>query len=345
MVLLLKSSGIVESKTVTVVPLSSTNHSKWKIQSEMALIRDGLWGCVNETETVPMEGVEAQANFAARHDKALATIVLAIMPSLLYLTGADPTDPVVVWKALTDQFQRKTWVNKLDLKQKLFSMRLREGGSVQDHIKYMIEMCDELSVIGEAISEEALVVYLLASLPANYSVLVTALETSAEVHRLTVVRECLLHEETKMKSKSNQLGQEEAITSSIKKKQRCHYCNKFGHFNKECEEFAKVKGHSRPPQINRKNKMGAFKVTITAEDENSTDNESTGLMAQHALSTEANTHNQWISDCGATCQTYNEETNFSSYQTLDTPLNIIFGDGRNLQAIGCGDIVLKMNLP
>ena len=37
--------------------------------------------------------------------------------------------------------------------------------------------------------------------------------------------------------------------------------------------------------------MEAFKVTITADDENSTDSESTCLMAQHALSTESNTHN------------------------------------------------------
>ena len=75
-VLLQKSSGMAESKTVTVVPLSSTNYSKWKIQCKMALIRDGLWGIVNETETAPTEEAEAQAKFLPRRDKALATIVL-----------------------------------------------------------------------------------------------------------------------------------------------------------------------------------------------------------------------------------------------------------------------------
>ena len=59
-------------------------------------------------------------------------------------------------------------------------MRLAEGGSVQDHIKYMTEICDELSVIGETTSEEDRVVYLLASLPESYNVLVTALVASAE---------------------------------------------------------------------------------------------------------------------------------------------------------------------
>ena len=46
--------------------------------------------------------------------------------------------------------------------------------------------------------------------------------------------------------------------------------------------------------------MGVFKVTITAEDENSTDSESAGLIAQLSLSTESNIHNQWIIDSGAT---------------------------------------------
>ena len=120
----------------------------------MALIKEGLWNIVNGTETVPDEGAERQAKFAARRDKALAIIVLAIEPSLLYLVGADPTNSVVVWRILADQFQRKTWANKLELKQKLFSMQLAEGGSVQEHIKFMTEICDELSVIGEPIRED-----------------------------------------------------------------------------------------------------------------------------------------------------------------------------------------------
>ena len=67
---------MAESKTVAVVPLNSTNYSTWKIQCKMALIKEGLWDIVNGTETAPTEGVERQAKFAMRRDKALATIVL-----------------------------------------------------------------------------------------------------------------------------------------------------------------------------------------------------------------------------------------------------------------------------
>ena len=61
------------------------------------------------------------------------------------------------------------------------SLRLAEGGPVQEHIKFMSKICDELSAIGENISEEDRVVYLLASLPKSYSTLVTVLEASAFV--------------------------------------------------------------------------------------------------------------------------------------------------------------------
>ena len=92
----------------------------------------------------------------------------------------------------------------------------------------MSEICDELSAIVETVGEEDRVVHLLASLPESYSVLVTALEANADVPSLAIVEEKLLHEETKMKSKPIQ---EEALAVSFKKKLRCHFCNKPGHFN------------------------------------------------------------------------------------------------------------------
>ena len=74
---------MAESKIVAVVPLNSTNYSTWKIQCKMALIKEGLWGIVNGTERAPTENADQHARFAARRDKVLATIVLAITKSAL----------------------------------------------------------------------------------------------------------------------------------------------------------------------------------------------------------------------------------------------------------------------
>ena len=94
----------------------------------------------------------------------LAVVVLSIEPSLLYLLG-DPQDPAIVWDKLAAQFQKKTWANKLALRRKLYSLRLKENQSVQLHIKEMTEVFEELSIVGDPIKEEDRVVHLLASLP------------------------------------------------------------------------------------------------------------------------------------------------------------------------------------
>ena len=344
---------------MAVVPLNSSNYSTWKIQCKMALVKEGLWGIVNGSETAPTEAVQL-VTFTARKDKALATIVLAVEPKLLYLVGADPTDPAVVWKALADQFQRNTWANKLELKRKLFSMRLAEGGSVRDHIKSLTEVYDELSAIDEPVKEEDRVIYLLASLPECYNVLVTALEASADIPSLSVVTERLLHEETKMKSRSDQTSLEGALTVRGKKRLRCHFCNRPGHFKKDCEEFAKVKEQNKhkkdceesakvkeqnkPAHARMKSKMGAFKVTISAEGENSSDSENTGLVVQHAMSADSNAHDQWIFDSGATCHMCNSKAMFSEVHPLRNPINVTLGDGRNLKATGRGKVTLTLKV-
>ena len=102
---------MADGKTV-VVPLTGANYCTWKIQCKMSLMREGLWGIVTKTEAEPDSGTERHAKFVVRRDRALATIVLSLDPSLLYLIG-DPTDPAVVWEKLSTQFQRKTWANRL----------------------------------------------------------------------------------------------------------------------------------------------------------------------------------------------------------------------------------------
>ena len=83
--------------------VNGTNYATWKIQCKMALIRYGLWDIVNMTESVPDPRTETvlHVKYLARRDHALATIVLSMEPSLLYLIE-DPVDPAVVWKKLAE---------------------------------------------------------------------------------------------------------------------------------------------------------------------------------------------------------------------------------------------------
>ena len=109
----------------------------------MALMKENLWKIVEGSETAP--DAEAQADLYAKfvqgRDRTLGTIVISADPLLLYILG-EPKDPVEVWTALSEQFDRKTWANKLELRRRLFSLKLKKGGSVHEHIKQMTDIFD-----------------------------------------------------------------------------------------------------------------------------------------------------------------------------------------------------------
>ena len=186
-----------------IIPLDGKNYPMWKIQCWMALMKDSLWNIVSGIEPLPDEGnADARRNFLTRSDCALAIIVLAVDLSLFYLLG-DFKDPRAVWQKLEEQFQRKTWSNKLQLWRKLYALKLKEREPVNTHIKAMSKIFEALAAIGDAVSEEDRVVHLLASLPDSYNVLVTALEAqSKNVPSWGLVTERLLRQEIKAQRES-----------------------------------------------------------------------------------------------------------------------------------------------
>ena len=329
------------SKSVSIVPLKGSNYPTWKLQCRMVLMKEGLWSIVNDTEQAPGgEDQEKLAKFAARKDRALALIVLSVEPTLLYLLG-DPDDPVAVWKKLSDQFQKKTWANKLQLRKRLYSLKLREGDSVQEHVRKLTEIFDELAVIGSPVEEEDRVVHLLASLPDSYSVLVTALEANSEVPKMEVVTERLLHEERKLKEKdSHGSSSSKALSVSRSKKTipKCFHCGKPGHLKKHCRFLA-------TDHDSGKFKQGKSSVSDTnkASVGRHTENESEVLVVEQVL--QAGVGGNWIVDSGATCQMCCNEKLFSELHPLEKQTDITLGDGHTLQATGQGIVPLMMNLP
>lgn len=276
---------------VSITALKGSNYATWKVQIKMLLIKEDLYGFIDGTLSEPADAAAA-TKFKIRKDKALATIVLSIDPKLLYIIG-DPTEPKTVWDKLQSTFQRKTWANKLSLRRRMYSMKLSDGGSLQDHLKSFIEIFDELAVVGDALSEEDKVINLLASLPESFSTLVTAFETLETAPIFEVITERLLHTDNKLKMKLE--VQTAMVSTSTKKtfgkKVSCYECGKIGHIRKNCYIFIRK----------NKNKENA---NVVNQSENIT-------LVATALNVSSETDStDWVVDSGATQHMCNKESNF-----------------------------------
>ena len=329
-----------------MVPLKGSNYPTWKVQCRMALMRHGLWGIVDGSETAPPQTeVEKHAKYVSKKNKALAIIVLSVEPTLLYLLG-DPQDPVIVWNKLADQFQKKTWANKLALRRKLYSLRLTETQSVQHHIKAMTELFEELSIVGDPIKEEDRVVHLLASLPASYDVLVTALEANEEVPKMEMVTERLLRVELKLKEKEicgADAGDARALTmkQARKKGPRCNHCGKIGHIKRNCFELQKKK---EEPCFKKKPHKACTTVERFQSNDGDSDSDVVALVARESALSSTNKEKKysWIIDSGATSHMCRESDAFTECMKLTQPEEILLGDGTVVRAAGKGTVLLDV---
>ena len=119
--------------------LDLCNWSTWKFQMKHLLLAKGLWDIVDGTEVLRENPTAQQkAKFKKRCQKAFSTIAMSVCSSQLYLISSCE-EPNEAWSALCNHFERDTLVNKLMLKKQYFRMEMREGTSMESHIKTIKE--------------------------------------------------------------------------------------------------------------------------------------------------------------------------------------------------------------
>ena len=155
----------MEGDKSTIEKLGADNWTTWKFQMEHLLKGRGLWDYVTEDATLPGVGnQQGRQDFYRKRERAFSLIVLSISTSQLYLVTSCVT-PREAWDILRGHFERNTLANKLFLKKKYFRCEMLENMSVDEHLKQMKELTDQLAAIGAEIDEEDQIVTLLGSLP------------------------------------------------------------------------------------------------------------------------------------------------------------------------------------
>ena len=347
----------------SIEKLNGSNWNTWKFQMKHLLMAKELWSLVDGSEILASEATAAAAAlFQSRLHKAFSTIVLAIDSAQLYLVTSCE-QPKQAWDALKNHFERETLANKLLLKKQYFRSEMKEGTSVDQHLKHMKDIADKLAAIGAPIPEEDQVVTLLGSLPRSFATLVTAIEARMDGVSLDYVQQALIHEETKQLELSGELsGAGSALTGALKRntsrdRPTCYGCGNVGHIHRYCPNDSLTcfgcgdVGHIQRycPRKRKWHKAKIAESKKSRQENSDVDGEDVYAAAFMAFAGNVKSADKecypWLIDSGASSHMTKEKHVLINFQEFEDPENVALGDGRVVKALGSGRVQMNMLFP
>uniref|UniRef100_A0AAV1TL77 CCHC-type domain-containing protein n=1 Tax=Peronospora matthiolae TaxID=2874970 RepID=A0AAV1TL77_9STRA len=244
------------------------------------------------------------------------------------------------WSRLEGHYEKKSLANKLFLRRRFFTTTMGEGDDVLEHINKLKTMAEQLDAVGAPVSEDDLVITLLASLSESCQFLITALESRSDSLTWDLVTSRLMHEDLKRKEQGGEVygsvhGQAQAFMSRDNKRNgrpgkktgACHKCGKQGHWIAEC-----------PSRIQEDAERHRFQRANVAQDED------LGKYLFSVGGEVAKSSNVWLVDSGATQHMTSSKKFMKNYKVFN-PADVHLADDGVVQAIGKGDIVMSMKTP
>ena len=337
---------MAEEDKLTVSKLEgSKNWQVWKYQMQTVLEAKDLWGHVDGTKTRP-EDAGQQPAFDRSERKTKALLVTSINSDLVYLI-TECTTSKQIWDKLKERFQRDTIASKLFLKQKFFSLKMKDDDSIEEHLRHMKEITDQLAAINAPIPEDEHIVAILLSLPRTYNTIVTALTAKGDELHLAQVQQALINEEEKRlqskASKSTTTGSDRGESALRhekfhRKPIRCYECNQEGHISRNCRQKNGQKGY-KPKGAWKPGKHKAAPAETACPEE---DNEPSDNAFATGLVTASKEENKWIVDSGASQHMTSSHQLFVDYEEFTEPEPVTLGDGHTVNALGKGNIKIIM---
>ncbi|GKA76072.1 hypothetical protein Tco_0782450 [Tanacetum coccineum] len=166
--------------------MGKNNFSQWRIKIRALLKQQGIWAPLAGPKQTDM----TVAKYNSQDENAHSTILLSLSDGVLYEV-ADEETATGVWKKLEKLYMTKSLTNKLLLKQRLFSLRMKEGSSLKEHLDGLNSILMDLKNVEVKIEDEDATIVLLVSLPPSFESFVSSFVVGKDTITLEDVRSSL----------------------------------------------------------------------------------------------------------------------------------------------------------
>lgn len=332
------------SAKFTVTPFDGKNNfGLWQIKMKALLRREGNVKALEEAYPDDMTTAEQDE----MDEKAHSAIQLSLHDDVLREV-ADEDTAGALWKKLETLYMTKSLTTKLYLKKRLYTLRMKEGTSLQNHLNEFNQIIMDIKNIGIKLEEEDHALLLICSLPSSYENVCNSMLYGKDTIKLEDVKATLNSAElkNKLQGSSSDIRAADGLTVRGRSKSRdgskgafrgrsnskarnnveCYYCHKKGHYKADCYALKK-----------KENQKGQSSYSANMVLPNDNDNDATVLTACIA-----NVHsvNDWILDTGASYHMCLNRDWFSTYEPM-TGGSILMGNDAVSQVIGIGTVSIK----
>jgi hypothetical protein len=242
----------VQSSKFEVEKFSGKNSfALWKLKMRDLLVQQGLQKALAGKSKKPTSMTDE--DWEDLDARALSTIRLCLADEVLFNIVEEETT-TGLWTKLESLYMTKNLSNKIFLKRQLYSLRMKEGTKIVDHLNVFNTLICQLTNMEVKFEDEDKAVTLLCSLPESWDHLVTTVwfNTTDAIDYDTVVGALLSEEMRKRSSKEtstteamvvrgrsteggkDQKGTTRSKSKDSKGKEKCWFCGKSGHLKKDC---------------------------------------------------------------------------------------------------------------
>jgi hypothetical protein len=301
--------------------LDGENYFSWKFPMQLLLQRDKVWYTVVEKKP---EEAKGKAKWEIDDMVALSTIGLLVEEDqqchIRYAKSAKEA-----WDALASIYEKPTLTNKVSLMRQICGMRFVDGDNMEKHVGSMIEKFQKLRDLGEKMSDNWSIAFLLSSLPSSYDAMVMALETRDERDlTLGLVKSKVIDEWRRKTRNEEEIETVNRISSKARnrgerKEMGCFICKSRDHWKKDCP----IRKDSR-----KEKEAGESSNFISEE---------SFLFAIG----ETGSDDGWVLDSAASCLVSNEKEVFENFDPYHIE-KLEIANGQTITAKGKGTVRMEI---
>ena len=186
--------------------------------------------------------------------KALNAISQTINDSeLIHVRNA--ANSAAAWKKLSEIYEAKGISRESSLRKQLYTLKLAEGDSIQQHINRFMDIVDQLKGIAVTLDDRSMASVFLDTLPKLYNLLKVSLGNIPTMITMDLVMSWTLEEEARLREEDENDNNDKAALLTKKGKTfwkngkgdkkstydklkiECFHCGKIGHKKYECQKF------------------------------------------------------------------------------------------------------------